>query len=235
MPRILNRDLEIYYFEITSTSRSFFGILSKETNSSILLNISPLPYENEYLVFAYTYSDIKDYVKKIYMRYRSDGERYIKSLRAYRINRGTLIIAVKEACPFIEIALKHNVTIVSPYTFDKGVRKYLVVGTPDNINEYTLHVMERYGGDNIFVEKVRGAERLKNFIAIQTPNILDKLTGRELEVLKKAYELGVFDYPRRTDLNSLSEELRISKVTASILIRKSLKKIIEEIFSSAIK
>ncbi len=235
MPRILNKDLEIYYFEVISISRSFFGILSRETNSSILLNVSPLPYENKYLVFAYTYSDIKDYVRKIYMRYKS-MERYIKSLRAYRINRGTLIIAVKEACPFIEIALKHNIIVVSPYIFDRGVRKYLVVGTPDNINEYIFHVVERYGRNNTFIERVRNVERLKKFIAIQKfNNILDKLTRRELEVLRKAYELGIFDYPRRIDLDTLSKELKISKVTISILIRKSLKKIIEDIFNSVIE
>jgi len=58
------------------------------------------------------------------------------------------------------------------------------------------------------------------------------LTYSEYYVLRKAYELGYFDWPRRCSLLELARHVGLSKSTALEHLRKALKKILLEYFES---
>ncbi|WP_457548909.1 helix-turn-helix domain-containing protein [Archaeoglobus sp.] len=55
-----------------------------------------------------------------------------------------------------------------------------------------------------------------------------KLSGSEFEALKLALELGYFENPKKVKLKELAEILNVSEATASNLIRKALKKVVEK-------
>ncbi len=62
----------------------------------------------------------------------------------------------------------------------------------------------------------------------------DQLTSRQREVLAKAISLGFFEFPRRTSLTELSEELGIKPSTLSQVLRAAEEKVIAR-YASAMK
>ncbi|HET7323482.1 MAG TPA: helix-turn-helix domain-containing protein [Halococcus sp.] len=71
-------------------------------------------------------------------------------------------------------------------------------------------------------------ERLKPFA-----DPTSSLSARQAEVLELAYEAGYFDWPRRTDVETLADRLDISHPTVLEHLRKAEKKIIDEALSRA--
>ena len=57
------------------------------------------------------------------------------------------------------------------------------------------------------------------------------LTPLEYLALKRAYELGYFDWPKRCSLEQLSRDLGLSKATALEHLRRAVRKLVEEYFS----
>jgi len=56
------------------------------------------------------------------------------------------------------------------------------------------------------------------------------LTPLEYLVLKRAYEMGYFEWPRRCSLEQLSRDLKLSKSTTLEHLRKAIRKLIVEYF-----
>ncbi|MEM3386317.1 MAG: helix-turn-helix domain-containing protein [Nitrososphaerales archaeon] len=67
---------------------------------------------------------------------------------------------------------------------------------------------------------------------IERAKKLDVLTKRQEEVLRLAFDLGYFDYPRRIDLRSLANILDLSPPTLSEMLRRAQKKVITEYLRS---
>jgi len=59
-----------------------------------------------------------------------------------------------------------------------------------------------------------------------------KLSRRELEILKLALEHGYFENPKRVKLKELAKMLGISEATASNLIRRALKKVVDQVLTN---
>lgn len=57
------------------------------------------------------------------------------------------------------------------------------------------------------------------------------LTPLEYLALKRAYELGYFDWPKRCSLERLSRDLGLSKATTLEHLRRAVRKLVEEYFS----
>lgn len=59
----------------------------------------------------------------------------------------------------------------------------------------------------------------------------EEFSFRELEILKLALEHGYFENPKRVKLRELAKMLDVSEATASNLIRKALKKAVEQVIT----
>jgi predicted DNA binding protein len=66
---------------------------------------------------------------------------------------------------------------------------------------------------------------IENFLSILNGS---NLTKREIEILRKAYNEGYFEYPKRKNSIELANELGISKVALVQIIRKAMKKLIKK-------
>lgn len=59
------------------------------------------------------------------------------------------------------------------------------------------------------------------------PQILPKLTEKQRQILRLAQERGYWQYPRRTNLNKLAQELKLAKSTVHEIIKRGEAKLIE--------
>ena len=78
-----------------------------------------------------------------------------------------------------------------------------------------------------FVEKLEsdGCDVAVN--SIRDPENEGVLTERQEEILRSAYEMGYFEYPKKINIKELSGHLGLSISTLSETLRKSEKKVIE--------
>lgn len=76
-----------------------------------------------------------------------------------------------------------------------------------------------------------GAARLERLKPFADPS--SSLSLRQSEIIECAYEEGYFDWPRRTDAETLATQFDISHVTFLEHLRKGEKKLIGEALSSA--
>lgn len=58
------------------------------------------------------------------------------------------------------------------------------------------------------------------------PELAPNLTECEIQILKKAYEMGYFEWPKKTDLDTIARAVGVSKPTVLEHIRKAVKKVI---------
>ncbi len=68
-------------------------------------------------------------------------------------------------------------------------------------------------------------------ISLRDPEKEDLLTERQEEILRTAYEMGYFEYPKKVNIKTLADRLGMSVSTLSEMLRKSEKKVLEYYFS----
>lgn len=121
--------------------------------------------------------------------------------------------------------------MLSPYIFNKGERKYIVLGEKSDLEHYLNDLMKYYGENNISYRYIDTIEHINKLLLKRSllSILFDKLTDNELKILRLAYQEGYFNYPRRTSLENIGSALNLSKVTINIHLRKALKKVIEEL------
>lgn len=82
-----------------------------------------------------------------------------------------------------------------------------------------------------FISKLEEDGSEVTILSIRDPEKEDILTERQEVVLRTAYELGYFEYPKKISIKELSEHLNLSISTLSETLRKSEKKVLEHYFS----
>lgn len=228
-------DLSILEFEIRKPSRSFFGKLSEVSSSTLNLEVVKIPDSENYVVFGYSFSkDLDKYIDSV-KSMTSVPRNHIRKFRYWRDGKLVYMMALKSKCDFIQLAEENKVSILSPYVFDKGIRKYLVLGNTANLSRYRESVSEFYGESNVYSRPISFTEHLSMLLSkrVAFSVISDKLTTNEIEVLKHAFISGYFDYPKQITLDALASSLGLSKVTVDIHIRKAVRKILEEMLKVA--
>jgi len=109
-----------------------------------------------------------------------------------------------------------------------GTDCFLTNGTTMSDGSLLLTVMSAdRSGIRDFVDKLEkdGCDVRVN--SIRDPEKEGVLTERQESILRSAYELGYFEYPKKISIKELSEHLGLSISTLSETLRKSEKKIIE--------
>lgn len=144
-------------------------------------------------------------------RHPSVGDVHVDS-RQPGLVRLTVNVVRCRAC---EALMQSKAFMVFPVSIRKGRMKWLLV-TDGNRTVGALSKRLRGRGCEVKVERVtplRGTE---------------VLTGRQEEVLRKAFASGYFDYPRKTGSAQLASELGISASTLSEVLRAAQRRILAE-------
>jgi len=223
--------------KVRSTYRSFFGALSELSGSRIVIytyRVSPPGY---YYVLAMSPDPrVGGYVDRIVRRDRLLRRSKLLRVEHLAVDGVSVIHGLKSVCEFHRLVEDSQVSLLIPYTFNRGVREYSVIGGRENLEKYLASVKSYYGEDLVEYEWREGEEVHELAArAVRSPilaMLLDKLTEHELRVLRAAYYGGYFEYPKERRQSDIGEELSISKVTISIHLRKALKKILSEILGA---
>jgi len=118
---------------------------------------------------------------------------------------------------------------IGPVIVNKGVKVFPVM-IPKGMEGKLIRLVKRYSPTEVRVTIIKPnylrfteLPLLSHSHFITFPN----LTECELQVLKKAYETGYFEWPRRINLDGLARKLGLAKSTVLEHLRKAEKKILE--------
>lgn len=146
--------------------------------------------------------------------------RFICNIEVSRVSKGSILgtvelnkCAICRAIPGTDCFLTHGVT-----TEDGSLILRIMAEKRENLRR--------------FISKIEKDGCETRIISLRDPEKEDLLTERQEEILKTAYELGYFEYPKRINIKELSERLGMSISTLSEMLRKSEKKVLEYYFSA---
>ncbi len=126
---------------------------------------------------------------------------------------------VTENCPLCSTLSGYGCSILSATTTSGGKMEWkMLVSSHDTLRSLT----ERLGSRGVKFEVTK----------IRNVNGKEELTARQEEIARIAFELGYFEFPRRTPLNRLASQLGISSATLSEILRRAEKNILSRYFSS---
>lgn len=126
---------------------------------------------------------------------------------------------VTENCPLCSTLSGYGCSILSATTNAEGKMEWkMLVSSHETLKELTERLKSR--GVRFDVTKIR------------TVNGKEELTARQEEIARIAFELGYFEFPRKTPLNRLAMQLDISSATLSEILRRAEKNILSRYFSS---
>jgi len=118
-----------------------------------------------------------------------------------------------------------------PYIFNSGSREYIAMGPKEAMETYLSQVSKYYTPENVDFIYINTAKDLINLLVKNSfmSVLTDKLTSSEMRILKNAFEMGYFEYPRSMRQGEIGTLFNLSKVTVCIHLRKALKKIMEDV------
>lgn len=129
-------------------------------------------------------------------------------------NSVTIIVDVVQ-CKGCNVLMQSKAFIVFPVEIRNGRMKWLLITDKNKTKGLIIDRLEGYGYD-VILERVT--------------TLGDKgiLTNRQEEIIRIAFELGYFDFPQRTDSQSLASKLGISLSTFSEVMRAAQRRIVAE-------
>lgn len=223
--------MDIYYIRVKNTRNSFFGKVSELTNSKILMYVYKIPSSDHYLVLALSYGkDIDKIVKQLIINDYYLRKRKIIKIKYLKIGRLHVLYGLKSICEFYKLIEENNVQIFTPYVFNSGSREYIAMGPRDVMETYLSQISKYYTSGNVEFTYINTAKDLVNLLSKNSimSVLTDKLTSSEMRILKNAFEMGYFEYPRNMRQGEIGSLFNLSKVTVCIHLRKALKKIVED-------
>lgn len=126
----------------------------------------------------------------------------------------TFIVDVVQ-CKGCNVLMQSKAFIVFPVEISNGRMKWLLITDNNKTMGLLIDRLDGYGYD-VILERVT--------------SLGDKgiLTNRQEEIIRIAFELGYFDFPRRTDSQSLASKIGISISTLSEVMRAAQRRIVAE-------
>ncbi len=118
-------------------------------------------------------------------------------------------------CKACEVLIKSKAFLVFPVDIHKGYMKWLIITDNNRVVGKICDKLEEYQCD----------VKIERAIPLKGKGVI---TERQNQVIRKAFDLGFFDYPRRADTLKLAKELNISVSTLSEILRAAQRRIFTE-------
>jgi len=146
---------------------------------------------------------------------------------------GCLILLEKELCEFYDYTLGSGIPILFPYIMRRGYRSFVIIIPSSSSYPLVRKELERHG-QIVEMKRISLTEALRTIERhIVSCELRALLTPTQRRVIETAFKRGYYDWPRRVQLNALSQIIGISKATVSEHLRKSERKILSLILSSS--
>jgi len=183
--------------------------------------------------------------EKIYVVLLGDEEvtsKALEKIENYKLVRSYEVIQKKRDFVKVKMNITRTKTMetsvfldampLAPWIAKEGYEKWtLGFHSKKQLNEFVSRVSEFDYIERSRVEEIPDelvAEFSMNFLAaLNLLTIeLNKLTNKQLSLLKLALESGYYEWPRKTNIVELSEELGISRAAVTKLLRRAEKRIV---------
>jgi len=190
-----------------------------------------IPSSDHYLVIAMSYGkDIDKIVKQLIINDYYLRKRKIIKIKYLKTGRLHVLYGLKSICEFYKLIEENDIQIFTPYVFNSGSREYIAMGPREAMETYLSQVSKYYTPENVNFIYINTAKDLINLLLKSSfmSVLTDKLTSSEMRILKNAFEMGYFEYPRSMRQGDIGTFFNLSKVTVCIHLRKALKKIMED-------
>ncbi|MFN3268151.1 MAG: helix-turn-helix domain-containing protein [Zestosphaera sp.] len=190
-------------------------------------------------------ADISRGYEKIYVVLLGDNDtvnKVLDKIGSYRLVRSYEVIQKKKDFTKIRMSITKTKTMeasvfldatpLAPWIAKDGYERWtLGFHNKKLLNEFVKRVNEFDYIEKSSVEKIPDdlvAEFSMNYISALNllTTELNKLTNKQLSLLRLALESGYYEWPRKTNIVELSEELGISRAAVTKLLRRAEKRII---------
>ncbi|WP_393972226.1 helix-turn-helix domain-containing protein [Oxyplasma meridianum] len=156
----------------------------------------------------------------------------LQKFNVSRYENNIFVDALKTGHGMLKDIFEEDVFPLFPIVASAGVETFRVVSQEKARLETLLEKVNQHNKvERYTLDKVSFAEIMTRNIFSSVYPSLYGLTDKEIGIMKAAFSGGYFEWPRVNDLEDISMENGISKVTTLYHIRKAEKKIIEKIFS----
>jgi predicted DNA binding protein len=222
-----------YAISIKASTDSVFVKISKKIDSPIILYVDKDDINQTYMVIIHTnlleIGTVLNFLQKINMNEKTK----ILTVKEYRISRDRYALALKEKCEFYGILEEYNVRLMVPYVIRNGMRKFCIYGDKYNVEKYIENLKNYYGKSYVEIKQMPFPVCVDNVIKLTSKNYLfSQFTPREYQILESAYNMGYVTQPRRAGgLEKFAGVINASKPTASIMLKKAIKKILGRLFN----
>jgi len=225
--------------EVRTTNESLFGSLSRELGLKIAVNVHKAESlgEDLYIILGVmldTYQHHTDVEPNI--RSKLTDNRVVKYFALPPVQSAEMpFLAVKRVCAFYKMIEESGVILLNPYIHVLGVRRFTVLGGSKELDQFFEALLKRYGAKNVKFEVIKKDVPIRLFesqFEVYRETVLNTLTQRELEILIEAYRSGYFKPVKDVKLDELAQKFGVSKNTVSLLLRKSVMKLLKKIFGA---
>ncbi len=156
----------------------------------------------------------KTVISKVLAVNGRDAQAYIadvlKTMRRYRIRhaeRNYVFFSVPhDSLSYHTLILGESVFFIKPFVLKDGF-EYWTVASWDKKSIQHLFRKIRSTAEKATIEMLGLKEEDVNLFL---PDVLQKLSDRQFEVMRRAAELGYYSYPRKIDLKQLARKMKLS-------------------------
>lgn len=161
---------------------------------------------------------VKNFIDKI----RLNGKTIVKVVRVIPHRKYTDVVMYGDYAKSVKSEFIRSMFMITKSEFKDGLEYYTAIApvaiksVKDSLTELKSRLQEKAGIVSLTYRQVD----------TMPINIWQDLTSKEAMVLKVAYEMGYFNYPRSVNLEDLAKELKLSKATVDYYLRSALRKLI---------
>jgi predicted DNA binding protein len=147
---------------------------------------------------------------------------YVKDVEVLNLRNGRLLGSLKtRRCGACRILAQSECYLTSFSTQPDGTVQWGILGSGNAVVKLLNDLKEE--GVEVSVKRISSFEGNNH------------LTSRQERLLEVALEKGYFDFPRRISLENLASLLNVAPSTLSEVLRRGLKKVVEEYFAESRK
>jgi predicted DNA binding protein len=127
--------------------------------------------------------------------------------------------------------IKNDCWHVPPALFKGGWEEYRVFSwDKENITALVEDIRGMGGRVKVVSLRPKGRQSISKDMVIPSSTILADLTGKQIDTLLDAYNLGYFDMPARVDLDSMAQRAGVARSTYAEHLRKAQAKLLKNMF-----
>ena len=161
-----------------------------------------------------------------------DYARYLdRAIDSFKETSDGIVLTMKCTCDLYgsiwNVAERNGCSIVHPATFLDGWGYFKVISFNENDAKGLFADLSKLGPNELLSKKLIHIDAVPSTIWVES--FFERLTGKQVEALLKAYDYGYYTSPREVTTESIATSLGVSRSTYEEHLRKAENRIMESV------